>query len=212
MGYKKDVFYLHLEGAKQTVAAGATAATWNGLCSLIECENTAAAVVTLAAATNPGTVLSVKKTSGSGAVLIQYPAATNIATLSPNVNDQAVFIWDGAAWDKISSTELQTVNSFTVAKANIGQATSRNTGVTANGISGLITTTSGAMTANTVYSFSLTNSYITTTSRVIVCFGNNATDVHRLAAHTMTNGSCTITYTSDNSTASPAVEIQYFVV
>ena len=212
MGYKKDVFYLHLEGTKQTVAAGGTTATWNGLCSLIECENTATATVTLAAATHPGTVLSVRKTSGAGAVIVQYPALTNLALLSPNVNDQAVFIWDGAAWDKISSVEAQTVNSFTVAKANVIQGTSRNTGVTANGISGLITTTSGAMTANTAYSFTLTNSYITSTSRVIVCFGNNATDVHRLAAHSMTNGSCTITYTSDNSTASPAVEIQYFVV
>lgn len=225
----KHIFPLYLEGAAQSVAANATAVNWNGTSSLVNCANTSNATLTLASA-EPGTVVVVRKESGAGTVAVRYPAATTLYTLSATKDSTVAFIWDSTGWDlfQLSNTPSTAVLSvaqlisngpvtgsmITLTKANITQATSRNQAVTANGAVGTITTFSGAaMTSGTTYSFTLNSNLISgATSRVIVSAGNNAADIHKLAAHTVTTGSCTITYTSDGATSNPAIEINYLVI
>ena len=227
----KHIFPLYLEGAAQSVAANATAVNWNGTSSLVNCANTSNATLTLTSA-EPGTVVLVRKDSGAGTVAVRYPATSTLYTLSATTDSTVAFIWDSTGWDlfqlsNIPSTAILSVaqlisngsvtgTMITLTKANITQVTSRTQAVTANGAVGTITTFSGggaAMTAGTTYSFTLNNNVISgATSRVIVSAGNNAADIHKLAAHTVANGSCTITYTSDGATSNPAIEINYLVI
>lgn len=225
----KHIFPLYLEGAAQSVAAGATAVNWNGTSSLVNCANTSNATLTLTSA-EPGTVVLVRKESGAGTVAVRYPATTILYTLSATTDSTVAFIWDSTGWDlfQLSNTPSTAVLSvaqlisngsvtgsmITLTKANVTQTTSRTQAVTANGAVGTITTFSGAaMTSGTTYSFTLNNNLISgTTSRVIVSAGNNAADIHKLAAHTVTANSCTITYTSDGATSNPAIDINYLVI
>jgi hypothetical protein len=207
----KHIFPLYLEGAAQSVAAAATAVNWNGTSSLVNCDNTASATLTLTATAAPGTIVMVRKVSGAGTVAINNASATTLYTLSSAVDSSVGFIWDSTGWDMF---HLSNPSTLTLTKANITQTGNRNTPVTANGTAGTITTLTGsAMTSNATYTFTLNNSFILdSTSKVIVSAGNNASGIHKLAAHTVAAGSCSITYTSDASTADPALGINFLVI
>jgi hypothetical protein len=217
MAYKKDVFILHLDGAPQAVST--TTATWNGLCSEMQCTNVSNATVTLVAAEFPGTILSVRKISGAGTVTINYPSATALATLTANVNDTAVFVWSGTTWDIVAlDVTPDVLNLGTVAvanKANPVAQTNRTDTVVANAMIGTITTSSAALAAATEASFTLSNSFIATSgSKIFLTLaGVNAASFGGLGVSGVSTGTCTIRYKNDSAASvSLPVEINFLVI
>lgn len=84
-----------------------------------------------------------------------------------------------------------------VQKANVSQATSITTGVTANGSSGIITTQAASTAANGASTFTLTNSAIKAESivfaHIVAYSGTYATNgTPTIAVDTIADGSCDI--------------------
>jgi len=102
-----------------------------------------------------------------------------------------------------------------VQKANVTQATSITTGVTANGSSGVITTVSSTLAADASATFTLTNSKITAASVILlqVAYGGTAAGNPIVVLDNLAAGSVDIILTNAGTAALDAtVDIHFLVV
>ena len=99
--------------------------------------------------------------------------------------------------------------------ANVTQATSLVTGVTANGRHGVITTFNGVIAADAETSFVLTNKYLSTSSVVQLSVQYDGLTLSNPLAHvkSLANGSCSIVLNNHGTAATNAViKVHYLIL
>ncbi len=106
-------------------------------------------------------------------------------------------------------------SGIVVQKANVTQATSITTGVTANGSAGVITTVSSTLAADASATFTLTNSKITADSVVLlqVAYGGTTAGNPIVVLDSLAAGSVDIILTNAGTAALDAtVDIHFMVL
>jgi ATP-dependent DNA ligase len=100
--------------------------------------------------------------------------------------------------------------------ANVTQATSITTGVTVNAHSGVITTVSSTLAANTETTFTVTNSKVTTDSKIFlqIQYANASTGVPTVHVSSISAGSFVIDLLNASTTAAlnDVVKIHYMIL
>lgn len=101
MAVTQHVFPLRLDGATQEVAA---AASWNGTTSLIDITTASGAYdLTVPNATEPGTLLTIKRSAGgSNAVSVKNAGGDVLVSLDSST-DTGCLIWTGSAWEILAN-------------------------------------------------------------------------------------------------------------
>jgi len=230
----KHVFPLRLDGAVQAVSG---AAEWNGKTSLVDIDTDGTYDFDLIHAEHAGTLLTIERSaSGSNAITVKSPADSAIATLD-NATDTLCLIYTGSEWKTLanatasgtlSSTNLNLSGTLDVtgvatfdnavkldvaSTAAVAESGSRTGGVTLNQVAGVVSTNAASLSADTAATLTVTNSFCTANSVVIVVPGANFNDLGGSSIEvTPSSGSFTIEYKNVSGGAVSTAQTFRFVV
>jgi hypothetical protein len=117
-------------------------------------------------------------------------------TLDVVRNDEAGYYnlraWNVVSVNGVTSSGVGGIGYATGAGGTVTQLTNKNTGVTLNKVTGVITMAAGSLAADAVASFVLTNSTIAATDHVLVSVQGGGTGAGYLCTTVSAAGSCTV--------------------